>query len=325
MEGASVPQTDDPKPDEPQGVKRADAELAHAYEQIKSAEEELARLDRQVLGMEYSGDGSRIRPRATGAEPADATVNATKASENTSEKKTWENKVPRRDVRRGQPMLLGLLGFLLAICIVGAAFASRYGNEAKAIMARWAPPAPIASPIAPPEASKPPGPTQSLMAQAADTGQQPAPPEVPSQKEVKSAPSTGAATSAERTSADPGQSLATIAHDLTSINEKLDQLKSSYDQRIREQADAVQQLKKAQEQSTGDNARIAGQVQALQAQLSALSAKSPAPAAAPSLKKETDVAPRQRQSVVAAPPRPRRPPPWRPPPYMDERWDDGYW
>jgi hypothetical protein len=312
MEGASVPQTDDPKPDEPkpdepQGVRRADRELSHAYDRIKSAEEELARLDRLVSGMERGGDGPPIRQGGTGAEPGGATVNEAPASEKTS-----ENKAPHPGAWRGRSRLLAFVGFLLAICIFGAAFASRYGNEAKAIMARWAPPAPMAHP----EASEPRGPTKSLIAQAADAGEQPSPPAAPSEKEMKDVPSTGAATSA-----DLAQSLTTITHDLANINEKLDQLKSSYDQTLREHADALQQLKTTQEQSARDNARFAGQLQALQAQLAALSARS----SAPTPKKENDAAARQRQSV-AAPPRPRRPPArWMPPPYMDERWDDPYY
>jgi hypothetical protein len=316
MEGASVPntdnpKTDDPKPDEPQGVKRADAGLTHAYEQIKSADEDLSRLDGLVSGMERGGDGPPIRRGRTGAEPGGATVNDAPAP------KIAENKAPHPGVKRGPPMTLALVGFWLAICIFGAAFASRYGNGASAIMARWAPPAPIAHK----EASEPRDPVRSLMAQAADAGERPPPPAAPVQKEMKDVPSTGAATSADRTSADLAQSLTTIAHDLAGINEKLDRLKSSYDQTLREHADTIQQLKTTQEQSARDNARIAGQVQALQAQLAASSAKSPAP----SPKKEDETAARQRQAV-AAPPRPRRPPPrWRPPPYMDERWDDPYW
>ena len=312
-----MPQTDDPKPDEPQGVKRADRELSHAYEQIKSAEEDLARLDRLVSGMERGSDGPPIPQAGTGAEPSGTTVNEVSALAKTSEMKTSEIKPPDPAVKRGRPMLLACGGFLLAICIVGAAFASRYGNEAKAIMARWAPPASIAHPpIAHSEASEPRAPTKALMAQAADAGQQPSPPAAPTQKEMKDVPSTGAATSA-----DLAQSLTTITRGLASINEKLDQLKSSYDQTLREHADALQQLKTAQEQSARDNARFTGQIQALQAQLAASSAKS----SAQSPKKENDVAARQRQSV-AAPPRPRRsPPPWRPPPYMDEPWEDPYY
>lgn len=311
MPNTDNPKPDDPKPDEPQGVKRADAGLTHAYEQIKSAEEDLARLDRLVSGMER-GDGPSIGQRETAAEPSCATVSQTPAP-----RKRLENKIYPPSVRRGRAILLALVGFLLAIGIFGAAFASRYGDEAKAIMARWAPPVSTAHK----QASEPPDPAKTLIAQAANADAQPSPPAAPSQKEMKDAPSTGATTSPDLASADLAQSLKTITHDLASINAKLDQLKSSHDQTLREHADAIQQLKTAQEQSTRDNARIAGQVQAVQAQLAALAAKSPAQ----SPRKENDAAAPQRQSV-AAPPRPRRPPArWRPPPYMDERWDDLYW
>lgn len=322
-----MPQTDDPKPDvskpdESQGVKREDAGLTHAYEQIKSAEEDLARLDRLVSGMER-GDGPSIRQSGTGAEPGGAPVSEAPTPRKTFEapapRKRLENKVLPPGVRRGRAMLLALAGFLLAIGIFGAAFASRYGNEAKAIMARWAPPVSTAHK----EASEPPGPATSLMAQAANAAEPPSPPAAPSQKETKDVPSTGATTSADRASADLAQSLKTITHDLASISQKLDQLKSGYDQTLREHADAIQQLKTAQEQEARDNARIAAQIQAVQAQLAALSAKSPAQ----SPKKENDVAVRPRQSTAFQPPRPRRPSaPWRQRPYMDDPYyEDSYW
>jgi hypothetical protein len=314
-EGASVPDTDHPKPDEPQGVKRADADLAGAYERIKTAQEDLARLDRLVSGMER-GDGPAIGQRATGAEPGGAPV-----SEAPSSLKSSENEAPHPGVRQGRPMLLALAGFL-AICIFGAAFASRYGNEAKAIMARWAPPVSTAHE----ETSEARDPAKLLIAQAADAAAQrsPSPPPVAasSQKETKEVPSTGATSSTERTSADLAQSLQTITHDLASINEKLDQLKSNYDQTLREHADTIQQLKAAQEQGARDNARIGTQIQAMQTQLDALSAKS----SGASPKKENEVAPRPRQSVAASPP-PRRPPPPRRllRPYSDGYWDDPYY
>jgi hypothetical protein len=315
MESASVPtdapKTDAPKPDGPQGVKRADAGLTHAYEQIKSAEEDLARLDRLVSGMER-GDRPSIRQGGTGAEPSGATV-----SEAPAPRKRLENKVLPLGARRGRAVL-ALVGFLLAIGIFGAAFASRYGNPATAIMARWAPPVSIAHE----EASRPPDPPKTLMAQAAaDPPQRSSPPAAPSQKETKDVPSTAATASAAPASADLAQSLTTITHDLASINQKLDQLKSGYDQTLREHAEALQQLKTAHEQNARDNARITAQIQAMQTQLAASSAKS----SAQSPKKENDVAAPQRQSVAVSP-RPKRPPgPWRRPLYRDEYWDDPYW
>ena len=185
MPNTDAPKPNDPKPDEPQGVKRADAELASAYERIKTAKEELARLDQLVSGMEHGNDRPPIRQRPTGAEPGGTPVIAAPPSQNTS-----ENQAPGPGVRRRRPMLLALVGLLLAVCIVGAAFASRYRDEAKAIMARWAPPASMAHE----EPSKPAGP--ALMAQAADAPAQPSPPATPSQKETKEVPSTGATPSA---------------------------------------------------------------------------------------------------------------------------------
>jgi hypothetical protein len=309
MESASVPQTDDPKPDDPHGTPRAGGELARAYERIKSAEGELARLDQLVSGLERGSDSPPIRQEGAGAERRDAPVNEAPTSE--------KNQARHPGPKANRPMLRALVGLLLAICIAGAAFAARYGNEAKAIIARWAPPISLA----PPEASEPRGPTKSLIVQVAEANEQPSPPPPPSRKEAEDVRSTGATTPADSTSADLAQSLKTIARDLASINEKLEQLKSSHEQTLRDHTDAIQQLKTTQEQSARDNARIAEQIQTLQVQLAALSAKS----SAPSLKKESDVAARQRLPA-AAPPRPKRPrAPWMPPPYIAEPWDDPYW
>lgn len=88
MESASVPEShdpkpddpnpddpmpDEPKPDDPQGPQRADGELTRAYERIKSANEELARLDRLVSGLERGDSPPPPAPPVdAGAERADA-------------------------------------------------------------------------------------------------------------------------------------------------------------------------------------------------------------------------------------------------------------
>jgi hypothetical protein len=322
MESASVPETHDPKPDgpkpdDPQGPQRADVELARAYERIKSADEELARLDRVVSGMERGSDSPPIRPEGAAAEPSGAPVDKAPPPESTA----------RQPGLRGKRLMRGgLVGLLLVIGILGAAFASRYGHEAKAIMARWAPP----TATAPPEASELRAPARSLAVQVAAADEKPSLPAAPSRKEANDVPSTGAATatnssptssaSADSTSADVAQSLKIIAHDLASINEKLEQLKSSHEETLRDHTDAIQQLKTAQEQSAKDNARIAEQVQALQTKLGILFAKS----FAPSVIRQNDAAARQ-HIPVAAPRRPRRPrEPWMPPPDMGEPYYP-YW
>jgi hypothetical protein len=317
MESASVADTDNPKPDEPQGTPRADGELARAYERIKSAGEDLTRLDRLVSGLER-GDGPKVRQEDAGAAPPDATT--------VNETPTPENQARDPGPRRGRPLLRAVGGLLLALGIAGAALASRYGNETKAIMARWTPQASMASP----EASEPRGPTRSLTVQVAEAGEQPFPPssspkEAPAPsnpKETKDAPPAGSAKSADSTSIDVAQSLKTIAQGLVSINDKLEQLKSSHEQTLREHAESIQQLKAAQEQNAKDSARIAEQIQALQAQLAASSAKP----SAPTVRKESSVAARPHVPAAIEPRRPRRPPgPWRPPPYTVDPWDDPYW
>ena len=81
-------------------------------------------------------------------------------------------------------MLRALVILVLAIGILGAAFASQYRDEAKSIMARWAPPATSQ----PPQASAVESPAQPpavLLAAADQPGPVPAP---PVGKETDSAP-----------------------------------------------------------------------------------------------------------------------------------------
>jgi len=339
MESASVPQTHDPNPDEPHGPARRDGELSRAYERIKSAGEDLARLDRLVSGLERGSDSEPIRQEDAGAAPPDAAVNEAPAP---------EKQAPHPGQGRGRLMRQGLVALLLAIGILGAAFASRYGTDTKAILARWTPQAPIA----PPAASELRGPTVSLAVQVADAAEQPSPPPPASHKDVpapsrqegtKDLPPTAATApdadaaatitpaapaAAGSTSADVAQSLKTIAHDLASINDKLEQLKSSHEQTLRDHAEALQQLKAAQQQNARDNARNAEQVQALQTQLAVSSAKSSGQSPQ-SPKKETVAVARPHLTVAAPRPpgRPRAPwmPPPMPPPGVVDPWDDPYW
>jgi hypothetical protein len=337
MESASVPETNDPKPDgqKPDAPKpdkvRADGGLARAYDQIKSAEEDLARLDRLVSGMERGSDGPRASQAGTGAAAAKAPKDKARAP---------DSKVRDQGLRGDRPMLRALVGLVLAIGILGAAFASQYRDEAKSmtksIMARWAPPAAHE----PPQASAVESPAQPpavLLAAADGPSPVPAP---PLSKETESAPRPEAprpdvprpdaprtgATAPDQSSSDLAQSLKTITSELASINGKLEQLKSRNEQTLREQADTIQQLKAAQEKDAADNARLAAQVQALQTQLTASSA----PAAAKPVVRSVmnnDTAQPARPHVQAAAPRRPRPPrgPWMPPPYMVDPYGEPDW
>jgi len=296
-----VPQTNDPKPD----GQPADGELTRAYERIKSAEADLARLDRLVSGLERNS-GSPPTPQVR-AEGGDIPLDKAPAP---------ESEVRHRRLKAGRPKLRAFVGLLLAIGILGAAFASQYRDEAKAIMALWAPP--ISTP--PPEASELRSPAQPPAVQLAAADEQTPLPAAPVPKEAESVPPAGA-TSPDQSSAELAQSLKTITNELANINEKLEQLKSRNEQTFREQADTVRQLKAAQEKDAGDNARLAAHVQALQTQLTASSAKP----AVRSVMKENDTA--ARQHMPAAAPRRPRPPrePWMPPPYMADPYGYPDW
>jgi hypothetical protein len=353
MERASVPEADDPKPDsqKPDGQKpdaakpdevRADGGLARAFDQIKSAEADLARLDRLVSGMEHSSDRPRVSQGSAGAEAAKTFEN--KSPENKSpEDKPPKDKAPPLDskvraqgLRGDRPMLRALVILVLAIGILGAAFASQYRDEAKSIMARWAPPA-TSQPLQASAVESPAQPPAVLLAAADRPGPVPAP---PVGKETESTPKFDAprpdtpkpdaprpaATAPDQSSSDLAQSLKTITGELASINGKLEQLKSRNEQALREQADTIQQLKAAQEKDAADNARLAAQVQALQTQLTASSSSAPAKPAVRSVVSNDTAAPARPHVQAAAPRRPRPPQrgPWMPR-YMADPYDDPYW
>lgn len=316
------PKPGDPKPDaaKPDAAKpdgqRADSDLTRAYERIKSAEQDLARLDRLVSGMEQSSDRPPIPQAKTAAAPDAEPAKATSSP---------QGRIPVQNPKANRPMLRAVVILLLATGLLGAAVASQYRDEARAIMARWA--APVSAPSSTPSSSpsleasevRSPAPPPTVLLAAAD--EQVAAPSPPV-KDADNHPTTGA-TPPDPKSAEPTQSLKTITDQLAGINEKLEQLKSRHEQTLREQADAIQQIKTAQEKDAGDSARLAAQVQALQTQLTALSAS--AKPTVRSAVKENDQA--ARQHVQAAAPRRPRPPrgPWMPRPYMDDPYGYSDW
>lgn len=314
--GDAKPDASKPDAAKPDGP-RADGDLTRAYERIKSAEQDLARLDRLVSGMEHSGDRPPIPQAKTAAAPDAEPAKATSSP---------HGRIPVQNPKANRPMLRAVVILLLATGLLGAAVASQYRDEAKAIMARWA--APVSAPSSTPSSSpsleasevRSPAPPSTVLLAAAD--EQPPAPAPPVHKDADNHPTTGAAPPDPK-SAEPTQSLKTITDQLAGINEKLEQLKSRHEQTLREQADAIQQLKTAQEKDAGDSARLAAQVQALQTQLTALSAS--AKPTVRSVVKENDQA--ARQHVQAAAPRRPRPPrgPWMPRPYMDDPYGYSDW
>lgn len=364
IESASVPETNDPKPDDhkadapkPDAAKpdapkpdvgRADGGLARAYDRIKSAEQDLARLDRLVSGMEHSSEGPRVSRVSAGVEAVETPKD--KAPEDKTPKAAApapDSRVRNQGLMGDRPMLRALIGLVLAIGILGVAFASQYRDEARSIsrsiMARWAPP--VAK--APPQASavESPAPPRAVQLAAADEpGTVPAPPVAKDTESAagfdasrpdasRSDASRTGATTPDSSSSDLAQSLKTISSELANINGKLEQLKSRSEQTLREQADTIQQLKAAQEKDAAANARLAAQVQTLQKELTTSPASAPASAPAstkpaPRSMINNDAAAPARPHAQAAAPRRPRPSrgPWMPPPYMvDPYYGDPDW
>jgi hypothetical protein len=145
-----------------------------------------------------------------------------------------------RQPSQGRPMLRGLLGLLLTAGICSAAFAwHSYGETVRPLIAQWAPQLAAAS-SSPSEAPKPAAdqsqPAVQLAAADSAVSQLPSP--------AQTAPQDAAAAPiAEQT-----QLLQTMARDLASVQQEIEQLKASQVELARESAKAAEQLKANQEQ-----------------------------------------------------------------------------
>jgi hypothetical protein len=138
----------------------------------------------------------------------------------------------------GGRVIRGFIGFLLAICIgVAAAAWQSYGGAAQQMIARWAPQfVPISSPPQKPGLPGQAGPS-AVQASAANTpSPQPAPP-------AQSA-AQGAAPAPAAPSSGEAQSLQSMARDLATAGQEIDQLKAS-----------IEQLKANQDQMSRDIAK----------------------------------------------------------------------
>jgi hypothetical protein len=138
----------------------------------------------------------------------------------------------------GRPAVRGFVGLLLATCIGVAAFAwQSYGDAARQLFARWAP--------------------QFVLASSLPL-ENPGPPAQPSPPAVRASAATAAPSQPAplAQTAPEGAAPASMARDLATVGQEIEQLKAS-----------IEQLKTNQEQMTRDNARAAEQFKASQEQL----------------------------------------------------------
>jgi uncharacterized coiled-coil protein SlyX len=196
-------------------VARADERLAHAYEQIARADEQLARVTEKLSKMEE--DATRYPPAAL-----------------------------RREPSRGGAALRGLIGLLLAACIVVAAFASKstYGDATKLMISRWAPQL-VSILSLPPEKSAPSAQPSPAAVQVAAA--EPAPLQAASSSPT--AAQDGAPTVAP-TSSELAQLMQTMIRALSNVEQGVQELKAGQERMASDNARLVEQLRASQEQMT---------------------------------------------------------------------------
>jgi hypothetical protein len=157
-----------------------------------------------------------------------------------------------RQPSRGKPALRGLIGLLLTAGICTAAFAwQSYGETVRPMISQWVPQLAAASSLpsgVPKLADQQSPPAVQVAAADAAVSQLPTP--------VQTAPQDAAAApiAAEQT-----QLLQTMARDLASVQQEIEQLRASQAELARESARTAEQLKANQEQMARAIANASGQ------------------------------------------------------------------
>jgi hypothetical protein len=191
-------------------VSRADERLVHAYAQIARADEQLARVNEQLSKLEYDA-----RPKKSA------------------------NRFRRPS--RGRLALRGFVGLLLTAGICIAAFAwQSYGETARPMISLWAPQLAAASPLpaGTPKLADQQSPPAVQVAVVDGVLTQLPPPAEPAPQDTTAAPIPPELT----------QLLQTMARDLANVQQGIEQLKTSQEEMVRENARTAEQLKASQEQ-----------------------------------------------------------------------------
>jgi len=212
-----------PKESEPRRVMvaRVDEKLAQVFEQITRVDEEIARAEEQLSKR----DDAARHP----SDPPQTRMN------------TFRPAVPGNRPSLGGRAVRGFAGLMLAACIGVAAIAWQspsYGDAARQIIARWAPQLAPTLSLTLENPGLPAQPSQAATARTAPP--QPAP-------LAQTAPE-GVAPTAAALSPESTPSLQSMARDLATVGQKIEQLKASQEQMARDNANLAEQLKTSQEQ-----------------------------------------------------------------------------
>jgi hypothetical protein len=229
-------------------IARADEQLAHAYEQITSADEQIARAKEKLSKLEHAAGRA----------------------------------VPGKRQSLDGRAVRGFIGLTLAACIGVAAIAwqSAYGDAARQIIASWAPQLVLTSSL---PLEKPPLPVQpsppAVQAAAATTAP---PPTAPLAQTAAEDVVPTAALSPELTQLT--QLLQSMARDLATLGQAIEQLKASQEQMARDNANAAEQLKASQERMARVIAKTSDAKASEQNLRPRMSAPPPRPTATPTRK-----------------------------------------
>jgi hypothetical protein len=193
-------------------------------------------------------------------ELAHAYEQITRADEQIAQAEQHLSKLERDAVSRrrslfDRPAVRGLAGLLLAACIGVAAIAwqSSYRDAAKEVMARWTPQRLVASspPVENPGLPAQPSPPAD---QAAEVKAAPPQTELLAQTAPEDVAPTAATLSPELT-----QLIQSMARDLATLGQGIEQLKASQEQMARDNANVAAQLKANQEQMARVLAKVSEQ------------------------------------------------------------------
>ncbi|WFU19830.1 hypothetical protein [Bradyrhizobium sp. CB3481] len=242
------------------GLSTQDAELvARADQRLAHAYEQIALADEQL---------ARVNEQISKLENDGARKNSSRRSS------------------RGRPALRGFIGLLLTAGICTAAFAwHSYGDAARPMIAQWAPQLAAASslPSETPKVAADKPPAVQLAAADAAISQLPAPAQTAAQDAVNPiAPETA-------------QLLQTMARDLASMRQEIEQLKAGQEVLARETAENAEQLKESREQTARAIAAVSEQ------NLRRSSVAPPPPAAGPPRKPVSALAPTEVRTQARPP------------------------
>ena len=204
-----------------------------------------------------------------------------------------------RQPSRGRPALRGLIGLLLTAAICTAAFAwQSHGETVRPMISRWVPQLAAASSLpsgVPKLADQQRPPAVQVAAADAAVSQLPAPAQ-PAPQDAAAAP-----IAAEQT-----QLLQTMARDLASVQQEIEQLKASQAELARESAKTAEQLKANQEQMARAIANVSEQNARPRTSVTT-SANPPLPVANPARKPVSTLPPPPQARAQARAPVPLQP------------------